>query len=286
MSSLRIAILGADSSHVEAYTDLLHRPDSPYHGRGRVVALWGQDPDQAHAKAATLGIPFVAATPQEALQEAEAVLVEARYGDEHAPLAEMALRVGLPTFVDKPLTNAFSEAASLLALAQAQGVPLFSCSPLRYALEISQLSADLALHAPWLTASFAGLAAYPSLGERASNLYFYGIHLVEMMLAVLGTGFTALAYQKGRHSDSALVRHEDGRLVTLHFLRDCAELYQANVYTQQAILGGNVDAWGDFYPRTLGHILTCFETRHSPLPPTEMLEAIRLLSDLEALKNA
>lgn len=268
---LKIAILGADSSHVEAYTELIHAGQ-----RAQVVALWGADFDQATEKAAALGIPQVAETPAQALQNADAVMVEARYGDDHFPLVQAALDHRLPVYVDKPLTNNFHQAEMLIRQATQQNVPLFSCSPLRYAPEVIGMDAT-----GWISASVAGLSEYPALGERANNVYFYGIHLVEMLSAVFGVGGVFVDVTTSPRVDIATLRYPSGQSAALHFLRGCREIYHLTAYLPDRVLSVDVDAWGPFYPATLDRILTFFETGIAPVAPTETLAGIKVLSDIE-----
>ncbi len=269
---LKIAMLGADSSHVDAYAALMNPPDAPFHGRAQVIALWGAEADQAAQKAAALNIPRIAATPDEALKGVDLVMVEARYGDDHAALTRLALERGLPVFVDKPITNSLDDARDLFGLAQLRGAALFSCSPLRYAAELAALP-DALPH----TGAVMGLAAYPSLGPRAANIYFYGVHLAELLLTVFGGGVEAARWMPGVRADVGTVRYADGRLVTLHFLRETREVYHVTLTTEQAVIAADIDAWGDFYPRTLGHILSFGETHQAPVPPAETLEIMRVL---------
>jgi len=270
---IRIGMLGADSSHTEAYAELMNLPNSPFYGRGQVVKLWGADAEQAEQKAAACAIPQVCATPAAASNGVDLIMIVARYGDDHAALANIALAAQKPIFIDKPLTNDLAEARAWQQAAD--GVPFFSCSPLRYAQEIASL--DLAA---WQTGSIAGLSAYPSLGKRAENIFFYGIHLVELLLQIFGRGVVAVRRDAGTSADSGLVRYADGRLVGLNFLRDCREIYSVSVFTAEQAIHIDIDAWGNFYARTLDQILTFAETQTPPFSTDEMVEAIQILDGL------
>ena len=78
---IRIGMIGADSTHTEAWTQLVNPPDSPLFGRAQVVKLWGEDAEQAGAKAKQWQIPAVVGTPEEALTDVDLVMVVNRYGE-------------------------------------------------------------------------------------------------------------------------------------------------------------------------------------------------------------
>ncbi len=136
---IRIGMIGADSTHTEAWTQLVNPADSPLHGRAQVVKLWGEDGEQAQAKAKEWQIPEVVGTPAEALTDVDLAMVVNRYGEDHPPHARLAIEAGLPTFVDKPFANEMGDVHSLVRLAAERDVPLMSCSALRYAGEVMEL---------------------------------------------------------------------------------------------------------------------------------------------------
>jgi|GEM_PF-1162904 len=282
---LKIAMLGADSSHTEAYAELMNIPDSPFYGRAKVVSLWGEDQDQARQKARQTNIESVAKTPEAALQDVDLVMVESRYGEDHYPLAKLAIEAGIPTFIDKPITNSLQEAQSLADLAKTKQVPLFSCSPLRYAVEVLALQQHPDFSSTWRSGNIAGLAAYPPLGERANNIYFYGVHMIELLVTIFGRGVVGLQYAKGKHTDVVIVQYEDARTVTINLLRDTKEIYHVACFVEQRTLLAEINAWGDFYIRTLEQILTFGETKRSPIPFTETLEIMRILDAIDHAKG-
>lgn len=64
-------------------------------------------------------------------KEVDGILIESK-NFEHCSLAEPFLEKGIPTFVEKPLSNSFDEARDFLKKASDNSWFLFSCSPLRF----------------------------------------------------------------------------------------------------------------------------------------------------------
>ena len=80
---IRIGMIGADSTHTEAWSRLVNLPEGPLYGQAQVVKLWGEDRDQARAKANDCRIPAVVDTPEDALTEVDLAMIVNRYGDDH-----------------------------------------------------------------------------------------------------------------------------------------------------------------------------------------------------------
>src|SRR5205814_9474972 len=92
---------------------------------------------------------------------------------------------GRPTFVDKPFACSLADARALVEAAQKKGVPLTSASALRYCPEILDLGRRTEELGP-----VVGVDAYTPgvLHPRNPGLFHYGVHGVEMLYALMGTG--------------------------------------------------------------------------------------------------
>lgn len=277
---IRIGMLGADSSHTEVYAGLMNPAGSYAHGRARVVKLWGHDADQAHQKAGAFGIEVVS-SPEEAVQGVDLVMVCSRWGDDHYPLARAALEAGVPTYIDKPLTNSLAEARNLLTLAEARSVPAFSCSPYRHAPEVLDLGKRLPELGAFRSGAVAGLSAWPPLGPRAENVYFYGIHPADILHTLFGPGVAAVRAEQGPYAVLAAVRYRDGRQIALHLLRDCEEVYHASYYGADGWAQVSLDPYGAFYQNNLDAVLGMAETGEPPIPLADGVEVIGLLDSVE-----
>lgn len=186
----RIGVVGTESSHVDQFVRFLnveHR-----HGDARIVALAGGDTERnRELTAAGGGLPRVVETPGDLVGVIDAVLICTRDGREHRAEAVPLIEAGLPVFVDKPLAGSAEDAAAIVAAAQAHGVPLYSRSALRFVPGLAEL------------ASSGGAAGGVTGGRedpprkihvtgpatatgQYGGLYFYGVHLVEAALQLLG----------------------------------------------------------------------------------------------------
>lgn len=277
---LKIGMIGADSTHTEAYTRLVNLPTGPRYGRAQVVKLWGEDPAQARTKAEQCQIPTVVATPAEAISDVDLVMVCNRYGDDHTSPARLAIAAGVPTFVDKPFANDFADVQMLVQLAGEKGTPLMSCSAVRYAVELLELQAQLPSFGPLNLAVTSGPAVGDFPNPRARHPFFYGIHPVELLHTLLGPGAEAVTTQRTARCDVGLVHYADGRQGVINLLQRSPSLYHGVVYGESGWAEIDIRNWENFYVGTLDQIITMAETRTPPYPIEWAVEVMAILTAL------
>lgn len=280
---IRIAFLGCDSTHTEAFANRINPPGAPFHGRARVVSIWGEDKAQAAAKAAALEIERVAATPAEALAGADLAMVIGRFGESHyAPTVE-ALKAGLPTFVDKPFTVNADEARRLASLARERGVPLCSASPLRFTREVEELKSLIAADGGWECIAAAVPAACTDLGPdpRLDSAFFYGIHGLEMLLELAGHDIADTAIGYGSRAISVRIEFKNGRSALFELVRNAPEFYEIAAYTKTSARRLSVTLDGSYYAAELDALLGKFAARGEFVPLDSTLAAIELLERIE-----
>ncbi|MCE7988015.1 MAG: gfo/Idh/MocA family oxidoreductase [Caldilinea sp. CFX5] len=277
---LTIGMIGADSTHTESYAKLVNLPAAPLYGQAKVVKLWGEDGAQAQAKAEQCQIPQVVSTPAEAISGVDLVMICNRYGDDHTAPARLAIAAGLPTFVDKPFANDFADVLALSQLAAQKGVPLMSCSAVRYAVEVLELQPRLSTFGPLSLAVTTGPAVGDFPNPRARHPFFYGIHPVELLHTLLGPGAEAVTTQRTTRGDVALVHYPDGRQGVINLLQKSPSLYYGAVFGESGWGEINIRNWDDFYVETLAQIINMAVTRTAPYPIDWAVEVMAMLTAL------
>jgi predicted dehydrogenase len=277
---LRIGMIGADSSHTELYGGLM-AAGGPWADRARIVKLWGEDRDQARQKAQQVGIEQVVDHPADAMTGVDGVMICLRYGDDHPAPARLAIGLGVPTFVDKPFVNDLYAARDVVALAADKGVPLMSCSSLRYAVEMQAAQARLADLGETRLVIATGPAAGNFPNPRASHPFFYGVHAAEMLHTLIGAGAESVTTSRTSGADVAVVGYANGRQGVINLLRKATPVYQAQVYAEKGAAAVDIQDHESYYHACLGHILTMFETGQVAVPSTWTLEIISVLTALE-----
>lgn len=280
---IRIAFLGCDSTHTEAFAKLINQAGAPFHGVARVTTIWGEDRAQRESKAAALGIERIASTVQEALVNVDLAMVIGRFGESHLHPALAAIEAGIPTFVDKPFTVSSTEARQLVERAKALDVKLMSASPLRFASEIADLKAMMDGEEGWHCVAATVPATCTDLGPdpRLQSAFFYGIHGLEMLLELTGHAIekTSVTYASG--AISMVIEFGDGRSAFFELMRNAPEFYEIGVFSKTGARRLNISLDGSYYRHELQALLGDFLEGRTPVPLESTLRAIELLERLD-----
>jgi hypothetical protein len=191
-ADLRIGIIGCDTSHAVAFTELLNDPLAPGHvAGGKVVAAFkGGSPDipssatRVDGYAKTLkekyGVVFCD-TIEDMCRRVDVVLLESVDGRPHLEQARPVIKAGKPLFIDKPMAGSLRDAQAIVRLAQENNVPFFSSSALRFAKDTQAVKAGALGKVTHVEAQ-----GPCELEPHHPDLFWYGIHGVEVLFTILG----------------------------------------------------------------------------------------------------
>ena len=170
-----------------------------------VTRVWDPQREWAEHLAEACGIEKVCATPEEACEGVDAVLLIDDGSGEQWKYAVHSLKKGVPTFCDKPLAMTGREAQEIARLARATGTKFMSASALRFVPDIVALRDELPkLGGVHLAAVACG-----------NELVYYGIHALSMAYAVLGPGAVSCVNVGQPGLNVVRVRFTDHRDVVL-----------------------------------------------------------------------
>ena len=191
---LKLGIIGLDTSHCTAFTEVINDAANKDHVPGAKVtaAFKGGSPDipssigRVEEYTAVLRDKFgvkICDSIEEVCRQVDAVMIESVDGRPHLAQARIVIAAGKPLYIDKPLGGTLKDALEIIDLAEKAGVPLFTSSSLRFAKTTQAVrggSIGKVLSAE--TSSPAHLeATHP-------DLYWYGVHGCESLFTVMGTG--------------------------------------------------------------------------------------------------
>lgn len=190
---LRVGIIGLDTSHAVAFTKILNDPQAADDVAGcLVVAAYPQGSPDIESSVSRvpdytrqvqeLGVEIVDSI-DELLKRVDAVLLETNDGRPHLEQVLPVLKAGKPVFLDKPLAASLTDAVAIFAASKQYGVPVFSSSALRYG-QNTQAARSGALGRIARCETFSPC----SLEKTHPELFWYGVHGVESLFTVLGTG--------------------------------------------------------------------------------------------------
>ena len=206
---LKIGIVGAENSHAAAVAKLCNVEKC---ADARVEMIWGEKDEFAQKTAADGRIPVIVKDWREMLGKVDGVMIDHRHAKYHFEPAKFFLSNGVPTFVDKPFTFTLAEGKKLIAIARRKKTPVtsFSCVPLQQ--DFLDFKAAVARLGQVLSLATAGPA---DIESQWGGIFFYGIHQVDAIVALLGAGVSTV--QLLRHGDNAVafLTYPKGLIVTM-----------------------------------------------------------------------
>ena len=274
----RLGIVGSDNSHAIAFSKLCNVDDNDLRvDDAKVVAVFGEEAERTEEVSREGQIPTIAERPEDMIGDVDAVLVVFRDGRKHRKFAEPFIREGIPTFVDKPLAVSTEDATALLELADKKGGLLTSFSTLRYAGDMLSFRSEMDKLGPIASAVFSGPADRQS---EYGGLPFYGIHIAEMLQALVGTGVESVCANENGKNIAATLNYADGKLAVLNFLGEASYVFHMLAFAKDGWNGRALDA-STCYQDGLEVVLDMVKTGKRPLTDEELLEPVRVLEAIE-----
>lgn len=284
-ADLRIGMIGLDTSHVEAFTSLLNDPNHKDHvPGGKVVAAFkggSQDipasRDRVEGYTKTLqekyGVKIVDSIEQ-LCQEVDAVLLESVDGRPHLAQARPVIQAGKPLFIDKPMAVSVREAREIFHLAQDHKVPVFSASSLRFGK-----STQAVRHGSIGPVLKAETHSPAHLEPHHPELFWYGIHGVESLFTVLGTGCETVQHQTTTDGKIVVVGTWNGGRTGV--FRE-ADGYGGTATGEKG--QASVGAYDGYAPLVV-EIMKFFRTGVSPVPAEETIEILAFMEAADESKR-
>ncbi len=276
--TLRLGILGLDSSHVPEFTRRIHGMTDAGTSRCRVTRFWsdGQhdmpESEVAKWRADTEAMGVEEADSLDALlDEVDGVLVLTVNGAKHEAQAAEALKRGLPTYIDKPLANDLASAQRILAAAREGKARCYSASSLRFATELDQVPREQLGELVAIDAVGPG-----ELNDAMPRLLFYGVHTVEMVDALWGPGVSHVRADAGDDRDVIQLRYRDGRYAHLRLERRGGYDFAATLHGTQGVHHFKVD-FAPVYSRLVAGMVRFFEGGDAPADLRDIVENIAVI---------
>jgi predicted dehydrogenase len=273
-SPLRIGIIGLDTSHAIAFTKEFNQtPSKPSLQGLRVTAAYPYGSKSIESSASripqytkdieAMGVKIVDSIDA-LLAEVDCVLLETNDGTLHAEQALQVFQAGKPVFIDKPVAASLNDVVFIYRAAEKYNVPMFSSSSLRYS------SAAQAVRSGSI-GKVTGCDAYSpcSLEPSHSDLYWYGIHGVETLYTVMGTGCQAVTRVSSDNFDVAVGQWQDGRIGTFRGIRSGAGGYGGTAFGEKGVASvGPYEGYGPL----VDQIGQFFRSGQAPIPAAETIE--------------
>jgi hypothetical protein len=284
---LRAGMIGLDTSHVPAFAKLFNNPKVADDLAGmRIVAGYpgGTDLPASRDRVANftrqlreMGIEIVDTIPK-LLEKVDVVLLESVDGRIHLQEAIPAIEARKPLFIDKPAAGSLADAIAIYEFAKKHNVPCFSSSSLRYHAGIQELLKDQKIGA------IVGAATWGpcSYQEGTPDMFFYGIHGIEPLYALMGTGCEKVSRVQTADTDLVSGLWRDGRVGTYRGIRRHKAEFGATVFGSKGIVQAGP---GGGYEGLCREILRFFKEGKSPVSADETIEIFAFMEAADESKR-
>uniref|UniRef100_F4C3J9 Oxidoreductase domain protein n=1 Tax=Sphingobacterium sp. (strain 21) TaxID=743722 RepID=F4C3J9_SPHS2 len=284
----RVGIIGLDTSHSIAFAKALNAatPDAALKGY-RIIAAYpyGSRDIESSAKRiagytqeiSTLGIEIVDSIA-DLLKKVDHVLLETNDGRLHLEQAIPVIDAGKTLFIDKPMAASYRDAKKIFEYARKKRIPVFSASSLRYAEHIKEITEIKSI------GDVTGADTYSPATLEATHpdLFWYGIHGVETLYAVMGRGCKSVTRTSTPDTDIVVGTWSDGRLGTFRGIRKGKRDFGGTAFGTTGIQ--LIGPYKGYQP-LLEEIVQFFETKRPPVQEEETLEILAFMEAADLSKS-
>lgn len=284
----RIGIIGLDTSHCQAFTRALNAPNpDPELGGFKVIAAYPKGSSEIkHSveripaiteEVRSLGVEITGSI-EDLLKKVDVVMLETNDGRLHLEQALQVLKAGKPLFIDKPIAASLADTLAIFEAARRYNVPVFSSSSLRFMSSAQKVAKENAI------GKVLGADTYsPATIEKTHpDLFWYGIHGVELLFTVMGRGCKSVTRTYTDNTDIVVGAWEDNRIGTFRGLRSGKADYGGIAFGETGIA-----PLGPFegYRPLLLKIIAFFQTGEVPVSREDTLEIITFMEAAEESKR-
>ncbi len=281
MSTINLGIIGCDTSHCVAFAKVFQDPENPpvLTGARITTAFPGGSPDFELSHSRVEGFTrdlrdrfgvAIADSPAAVAEACDAVLLTSVDGRVHLPQFREIAPYGKPVFIDKPFAITTADARAIFEVAEAAGVPVMGCSALRYAESLQETIGEGAVSG----ADFFGPLP---LEPMQPGLFWYGIHLVEMLYAAMGAGCREVHAVVAASQEAVVGRWEDGRIGMLRGLRTGKRSFGGVLHGESGSRFVDPNAGRPSYVGLLDRVLDFVRSGNAPIDPAETVEIVRFI---------
>jgi len=281
----RLGMIGLDTSHVIAFTELINKAEKKY-GCKVVAGYPGGSPDIPSSANRVAGFTKrlrdefgveIVDTIEELCQKVDGVLLESVDGRPHLEQVKPVIAAKKPVFIDKPMAGSLADVIEIFRLAKKNNVPCWSSSSLRFSPGI------IGMRNNDKVGRVLGCDAFSpcSLEEHHPDLYWYGVHGVEILFTIMGTGCETVRRVQTDYGEFVIGLWQGGRIGTFRGIRKGKADYGALVYGTKSVAPSG--GYGGYGP-LVDEIVKFFKTGKAPVPPEETIEIFAFMSAADESK--
>jgi predicted dehydrogenase len=285
---IKIGIIGLDTSHVIAFTELLNNASNPQHvAGGKVVAGYRGGSKDIESSASRVegyakdlqdkyGVKLYDSI-EEMCRNVDAVLLESVDGRPHLEQAKPVFAAGKPVFIDKPVAGSLHDALAIFRLAKEANVPCFSSSSYRYYKSLTDV----------IKQDIGDVKSCISIGPchlepHHPDLFWYGVHPTEALFTVMGVGCEKVVRTATTDTDVVTGTWKDGRVGVLYGIRTSGTPHKVVIFGSKKVV--EQEDSGD-YAALVAEIVKFFQTKVAPVSAEETIQMFAFMEAADESKR-
>jgi len=200
-------------------------------------------------------------TMEEVIEKSDVLIVLApNYPEEHESLADMALKSGKITYVDKTFAPDPQTAKRMIQTAKEHNTPMFTSSALRFSKEFAGVSKE-------------NIATFSMRGP--GPLGMYSIHQIEPIVTFMGDNPDAVMFIGTEDSPAYVVRYPGNRFATgAHFDWECP--FNVSIKYSDDKPAAYITECTEFFPGFVKQLVKFFKDGVSPVDFNQTLAVIAI----------
>lgn len=283
----RVGIIGLDTSHAVAFAQQLNAANpKPELAGFKVVAAYPEgSKDIAYglnrkpkfiAEIKAMSIELVDSI-DDLLKKVDVVLLESNDGRVHLTQLIPILKAGKRVFIDKPISNSLKGGIEIFKQSKKYNIPVFSSSSLRFAPQIQSL-------ANGKLGKVLGADTYSPahLEKTHPDLFWYGIHGVEILYTLMGVGCKSVTRTSVADTELVVGTWADDRIGVFRGLRSGKLDYGGTAFCEKGI--ESIASYTG-YDDLLIQIVRYFRTGEVPVKPEVTLEMLAFMEAADMSKK-
>lgn len=283
----RVGLIGLDTSHVVAITKALNDPKPGAGWGGYKVTAAYPTKGSADMKASIdrlagfteqvkkQGVEIVGSI-EDLLKKVDVVMLESVDGRRHLDEALPVIKSGKRMFIDKPIAASLADAMLIFDAAKKYNNPVFSASSLRYITGAKEVRGGR-------SGKILGVDAYGDcyIEPNHPDLFYYGIHGMEILYALMGTGCKSVSRTHLEKTDMVVGVWNNDRIGSYRGTRSGTGDMGATVFCEKAI---EILNKSDGYDPLWVNVIGFFDTGVIPVSPEETLEEFAFMEAADESK--
>ena len=231
----RIAILGCENSHANAFIEYIKRTPK-YSENIEIIGVYSNEASASLNLNEKFGVPILSHYA-DAFGEIDGLIITARHGALHYEYAKPYINSGIPMFIDKPITVDEEEAVAFMRELRSAGVRVSGGSSLKHDKQVCTLRRDREEQKDGKT--LGGIVRAPlDTCSVYGGFYFYAQHLVEIVLEIFGRYPNSVFAKKNGEETTVIFSYDEYDVTGFFFEHNY--VYYACRFSEKSTDGGEL----------------------------------------------